>query len=153
MQEILNLVKQTNEVMTAFSEARNETLREAQAETKNCLDNLRIAAVSATRQAQGMEAVAEKMQAEIAEVGNPGDLLDACFGGIDSVLNGIESVQHQLEIDYPHVKGHYDAAAVEQVFSAFYTTEMERDVLHAALRGTALPMTQPTFAGNSVELF
>lgn len=30
---------------------------------------------------------------------------------------------------------------------------MERDVLHAALAGTALLVAQKTFAGNSVELF
>jgi hypothetical protein len=58
-----------------------------------------------------------------------------------------------LEVDHPDVKERYDAAEVEQLFSASYTTEMERDVLHAALRGTALPVGQPTFAGNSVELF
>jgi hypothetical protein len=39
------------------------------------------------------------------------------------------------------------------MFSAYYTTEMERDVLHAALRGAELPVGQETFAGNSVELF
>jgi hypothetical protein len=39
------------------------------------------------------------------------------------------------------------------LFSALYTTEMERAVLHAALGGKALPAAQPTFAGNSVELF
>ena len=58
-----------------------------------------------------------------------------------------------MEIDHPDVTERYDAEDVEQMFSAFYTTEMERDVLHAALRGTALPAAQQTFAGNSVELF
>jgi hypothetical protein len=39
------------------------------------------------------------------------------------------------------------------LFSASYTTEMERGVLRAALNGTELPGAQQTFAGNSVELF
>jgi hypothetical protein len=49
MQEILNLVKQTNAVMKIFSEASNERLREAQMHTRDCLDNLRSAAASAAR--------------------------------------------------------------------------------------------------------
>jgi hypothetical protein len=56
-------------------------------------------------------------------------------------------------MDHSDVKERYDPAEVEQLFSAFYTTEMERDVLRAALRGTELPVAQQTFVGNSVELF
>jgi Spy/CpxP family protein refolding chaperone len=153
MQEILNLVKQTNQVMEAFSEASNERLREAQVQTRAALGNLRTAAEFAASQAQQMKAATEKMQAQIAGVGKTGDLLDACFGRGDAVLAEIECLRRQLEVDHPDVKERYDAAEVEQLFSASYTTEMERDVLHAALRGTALPVGQPTFAGNSVELF
>ena len=153
MQEVLDLVKQTNEAMGAFSEASNERLREAQVQTRAGLDNLRTAAAFAASQAQEMEVATEKMQAKTAEVGNTVDLLDACFGRIDAVLTEIEGVRRQLEIDHPEVKDRYDAAEVEQLFSASYTTEMERDVLRAALRGTALPVAQQTFAGNSVELF
>jgi len=155
MQEILNLVKQTNEVMEAFSPAGNESLSEAQVQTRAGLDSLRTAAEFASRQAQEMKAATEKMQAKIAEVGKTGDLLDACFGRVDAVLAEIEGVQRQLEIERPDVdvKEGYDAAEVEQLFAASYTTELERNVLRAALRGTALPVAQPTLAGNSVELF
>ena len=62
-------------------------------------------------------------------------------------------MRRQLEIDHPEVKERYDAAEVERLFSASYTTEMERDVLRAALSGAELPVAQQTFAGNSVELF
>ena len=117
------------------------------------LDNLRTAAAFAARQAQEMKAATEKMQAKTTEVGDSVDLLDACFARIDAVLAEIEGVRRQLEIDHPEVKERYDAAEVERLFSASYTTEMERDVLHAALRGTDLPVAQQTFAGNSVELF
>ncbi len=153
MQEVLDLVKQTNEAMGAFSEASNERLREAQVQTKAGLDNLRTAAAFAASQAQEMEVATEKMQAKTTEVGNIVDLLDACFGRIDAVLTAIECARRQLEIDHPEVKDRYDAAEVERLFSASYTTEMERDVLRAALRGTDLPVAQQTFAGNSVELF
>ncbi len=94
---------------------------------------------------------------KIAEVGNTGTLFEACFGRIDPVLTEIESMKLQMESDQPELKeryeDRYDHAEVERLFSASYTTEMERDVLRAALRGKALPIARPTFAGNSVELF
>lgn len=152
LQGILNVVKQTNEVMKAFSESSNETLSAAQAQTRGCLDDLRAAASSAAGQAHGMKEATEKMQAKIAEVGNTGDLIEAGCGRIECVLSGIEGIKRQLEIDHPETKN-YDRSKVEQLFGASYTTEMERDVLRAALGGKALPVTQQTFAGNSVELF
>jgi DNA repair exonuclease SbcCD ATPase subunit len=100
-----------------------------------------------------MRVATEKMQAKTAEAGSIGDRLDACFGRIDSVLAELEEVRRQLEIDHPTVKERNDDAEVERLFSASYTTEMERNVLHAALRGKPLPVAQQTFAGNSVELF
>jgi hypothetical protein len=42
---------------------------------------------------------------------------------------------------------------MEQLYSASYTTEAEREVLHAALGGTALPAAQAAPGGNGVELF
>jgi|CZKH01.1.fsa_nt_gi hypothetical protein len=79
-----------------------------------------------------------------------------CFGRFDAVLIEIERAKRELEIDPPDGKdgeNRYDTAEVERLFSASYTTEMEREVMHAALRGAALPVAQQTFAGNSVELF
>lgn len=153
MHEILKLVKQTNEVMEAFSQATNERLHEAQVQTRASLDNLRSVAELAARQAQEMQSATEKMQAKIAKVGNTGAPLAACFGGFDALLTDIEGARRQLELELPNARKRYDAAEVERLFSASYTTELERDVLRAALRGKALPVAQATFAGNSVELF
>ncbi len=153
MQEFLNLELRTNQVTKTFSEASNERLRETQAQTMACLDNLRTAGASAAKQAQDMKVATEKMQAKSADAGSTGDRLDACFRRIDSVLSAIEEVRRQLEIDYPAAKERYDAAEVERLFSAFYTTEMEREVLRAALGAKAMPAIQTTFAGNSIELF
>ena len=100
-----------------------------------------------------MEAATERIQVKIPEAGSSVDLLNACFGRFDTILIELEDVKCHLEIDHPEVKEQYDAAEVEQLFSASYTTEMERDVLRAALRGTELPVAQQTFAGNDVELF
>jgi glutathione S-transferase len=153
LQEVLGMVKQTNDLMGAFSGAGQERLREAQKQTWAGLETLRDAAVFAARQAQEMKAATEQMQAKTTAVGNTVDLLDACFGRIDEVLTNLEGVRHQIDIDCPQVKDGYDAAEAERLFSASYTTEMERDVLRAALSGAELPVAQQTFAGNSVELF
>lgn len=153
MQEVLNLEKRANGEMGAFSEASNERLREAQAQTRAGLECLRSAAEFAAGQAREMNAATEKMQAKTTQVGNTVDLLDACFGRIDAVLAELEVVMRQLEVDQPDVKKRYDAAEIERMFSASYTTEMEREVLRAALGGRDLPVGQQTFAGNDVELF
>jgi hypothetical protein len=153
MQELMVLVKHANELMEAFSEAAREKLREAQVQTRTSLENLRTAAAFAARQAQEMKVATGKMQDKIAKVGSTGDLLDACFDRFDVVLTEVEEVRRQLEIDDPGVKQRYDPDEMEQLFSASYTTEMEREVLRAALRGKALPVAQTTLAGNSAELF
>lgn len=153
MEEILGVVGDTNKVMTAFSDASNEKLSAARAQTRACLEDLRAAASSAAGQAHGMKEITDKMKAQTAEIGSTGDQLDACFGRIDSVLSGIETIRSQLEKDHPEVKNGYDRAEVEQLFSASYTTEWEREVLLAALGGCPLPVAQQTFSGNSVELF
>jgi len=150
----LTLVKQTNEVMEAFSEASNQSLRQAQTQTRTGLEGLREAAAFAARQGEELKTATDKMQAQIAEIGTTSDLLDSCFGRFDAVLAQIEGVKRLLKIGHPQVRDHGDAAAVEKLFASFYTTEVERDVLRAALRGSVLPVArQPALAGNSVELF
>jgi uncharacterized protein YoxC len=156
MQEILQLVERTNQLMEAFSETSNQALREAQVQTRTSLDSLRATAAFAAGRAKEMKIATENMQAKIAEAGTTGTMLDACFGRFDAVLTEIERAKRELEIDPPDGKdgeNRYDAAEVERLFSASYTTEMEREVMHAALRGAAPPVAQQTFAGNSVELF
>lgn len=153
MQEMLKLAEQTNQVMEAFSERSNQRLREAQLETRGGLDSLRSAAAFAAGQAEKMKLATEKMQAKIVKAGSTGDLLDACSGRFDLVLAEMEAVHRQLEIDDPQVKQRYDAAEIERLFSASYTTATEREVLQAALHGTPPPVVQQSFEGNSVELF
>jgi hypothetical protein len=153
MEEMQSLIDQTKQVMEAFSEASNEKLREAQAETSTGLDNLRQAAAFAASQSREMEAITGKMQAKGAEVGSIDDFLDASSGQLEMILSQLDGVKRELETDHPGVKHGYDEAEAERLYSAAYTTEMERDVLHAALRGGALPVAQLAMAGNSVELF
>src|SRR5208283_4883378 len=97
--------------------------------------------------------VTDQMRTRVAEAGDTGNLLDTCFGRIDSVLIEIEAMKFDMESAQPDLNERYDTTEVERLFSASYTTEMERDVLRAAITGAALPLAQPEFAGNNVELF
>ena len=153
MQEIAILVQQTNQVMEVFSEASSQELRDAQTQARSGLASLQATAALVGRKAEEMNLATGKMQSKMAKIGNNSDLLDACSGRFDGVLAEIEGVRQQLEIDHPDVGAGCDVADAAQVFSSFYTTEMERSVLNAALSGTAVPVAQQTFVGNSVELF
>jgi hypothetical protein len=124
----------TEEIRTLV-EASKEGLRAARSETMGSLGILREAA-------------------KCAEIGSAGNRLEVCFGQLDTARTGIESAQRALEQEGGPGSGTgFDAEAVERRFSADYTTEMERAVLRAALAGGPMPVAQPNFAGNSVELF
>jgi hypothetical protein len=134
-EEIRTLVEQSRTTLEAFSEASKEGLRAARSETMGSLGILREAA-------------------KCAEIGSAGNRLEVCFGQLDTARTGIESAQRALEQEGGPGSGTgFDAEAVERRFSADYTTEMERAVLRAALAGGPMPVAQPNFAGNSVELF
>jgi hypothetical protein len=153
MAEMVEVAKQMNEAMQIFSDAGSQRLREEQAETNACLENLRNAASSAAAHAHEMKLVTDQMQEKIVHVGNTGNFFAACFGRIDSVITAMEAMQLQTESDQPDLNRRCDRAEVERLFSASYTTEMERAVLQAALGGKALPIAPPKLTGNSVELF
>ena len=153
MEEMQALMNQTNTMMEAFSESSNEKLREAQFQTRAGLENLRAAAAFAAKQSQEMEMITGKMRAKGAEVGGTYDLLDSCSGQIEGILTQLESLRNGLELEHPGVKHGYDEMEAERLYSATYTTEIEREILRAALRGAPLPVAQPALAGNGVELF
>lgn len=153
LKEILALVQQSNEVTEAFSQSSTDTLLEAQAQTRAGLDGLRDAATFTGIRAREMTLATEKMQAKIKEVGATGEVLDEAFARSAAVLREIESLRLHLEVYYPWVRQEVDPQEAEDLFAAFYTTELERDVLRAVLLQTDLPAHQPSLAGNSVELF
>jgi hypothetical protein len=151
--EILALVKHTNQVMEAFSPAANEKLREAQVQTRACLVDLRSAAEFASDQTQQMHTGSAKIQLKIAEIGKVGDRLGEAFARGDVVSAEIEQLCWQLESDVPDIKRSRDLLEAEKIFSASYSTETERDVMRAALSGKPLPVAQQATGGNTVELF
>ena len=153
MQEVVSLEKQANQAMDAFSEASNTRLREAKSQADSSLDTLRSAAAFAAGRAQEMNAATAMMQARTSEVSASVDRLETCFGQIDALRTELEQIKRRLETECPNLEDLYNQAEIERLFSAHYSSEMERKILHAALQGGELPAPQATFAGNDVELF
>ncbi|MGD0907595.1 MAG: hypothetical protein ABSA96_08430 [Candidatus Acidiferrales bacterium] len=151
--EILRLVKKADEVMGVFSEASSQTLRENRSQTIAILNNVRGAAGLVAKEASRMQVLTETMQGNLANFGDKGDAFDVCFGHLDTALSRIEGLARGLESENPQIAGQYDAAEAERLFSASYTTEVERNVMNAALYGAPLPVMEQSFAGNDVELF
>jgi len=103
--------------------------------------------------ARQMKLATEKMQAKIKEVGASGQLLDEAIARSATVLREIECLRLHLEVYHPWVREEVDLEEAEHLFAAFYTTELERAVLRAALQEKDLPVHESSVAGNSVELF
>jgi chromosome segregation ATPase len=152
-EQILGLVEKAKTGMDAFSQASNDGLRKARAETKVSLDNLRTAAAFASKQATKIEARIGEFKARIAAVCAVGDSLDASFAHINKVLSELEALRSHFENYSQKSLGSRDQEEVEAMFSCLYTTEMEREVLRAALNGAPLPVMQQNLVGNDVELF
>jgi hypothetical protein len=151
--EILSLVKTADEAMGVFSEASNRKLQENRSQTKSILDNVRGAAESVAEEASRMQVVTESMQSDLARFGDRGDAFGACFSHLDSALSRVEELARDLQVESPQITDQYDAAEAGRVFSASYTTEIERQVMNAALHGAPLPVLSQSIAGNDVELF
>jgi hypothetical protein len=153
MDEILALVEKSKIEMKAFSAEGNDELRLAQAETRVGLEHLRSAAQFAAAQAEEIEGATRKLQAKIALVDGTAERLGVSFKQIGEVLGAIEGVGSEWENEYPGAVKRCDRAEMEEEFSAPYTTEIEREVLRAALCGGPLPVAEQNLAGNDCELF
>src|SRR5579862_3427195 len=153
LNEILNLVTETNKVMEVFSERSMQKMREDQGETRTALNAVREAAAFVGREAAQMQTITRRMQSDLAGLGKPAECLDRSFAGLGSILDQIDSLARQLRSSEPQIAARYDPAEVEHIFSASYTTEIERMVMQAAMQGTPLPGSEQSLAGNAVELF
>lgn len=153
LSEILGLVERTTALMEVFSEASSQKLREGQAQTRTALDSVRSAAAFVAKEATRMQTITENMHANLADVAATGTRLERCFGYLDSVLSQMAGLAREWESSDPPAAGPCDPAEVERWLSGFYTTEIERSVMSAALHGTAMPVVEQLFAGNAVELF
>jgi methyl-accepting chemotaxis protein len=152
--QIQSMVKHTNTVMDIDSESSKEKLRDDQTQTRAVLDSVRATAEFVAQESELIEVVTKEMQSNLNHLGSPEDELGACFRNIDAVVVHIENLTHKLRRHDAQIELRADAAKVERLFSTFYTTETERNVMSAALRGAPMPLVlQASFAGNDAELF
>jgi uncharacterized phage infection (PIP) family protein YhgE len=153
MEEILTLVERAGKEMQAFSAAGSEELKTAQIETRQGLDSLRSSAALANSNVTEIEAGLKKLQARISAVSASRDQLQGSFSVTESARTEMEKLARQMEIDHPEARQQWSRSDAEAIFGDCYTTEVEREVLRAALRGAPLPEAQHNLEGNSVELF
>ncbi len=153
LNEILTRVRRTSALMEVFSEASCQKLREEQARTAAVLTSVRSAAAFVAKEAAQMQALTEDMHAHLGAVADTGTRLEVCFRRLHPALERIEGFARELETSDPEIADRCDAGEIEQWLSGLYTTEIERNVMSAALHGTALPAPQESFASNAVELF
>lgn len=153
LSEIMERVEQTRQVMAVFSEEAGHELLAERAGIGAALKEVGSAAAFVSKEAAQMQELTEKMRGDTAGGGHTGGQLESCFGKLAGVLRQVEGLARSLEAQDPQIAGRCDAAEVERRFSAFYTTEIERGVMQAALRGTPLPVLGTALAGNGVELF
>jgi hypothetical protein len=152
MQDISGLMRQVESLVATFSEAEDPELQEALLQAREGLESLRSTSVCAANQARDIDLGLAKMRAMADGIARSVDLLDTSYGRIDRVLDHLEKVQLHLNSDCAG-DPEFDVEVMREYFSASYTTEIEREVLDAALGGGAPPPIQQPLEGNGVELF
>ena len=151
--EIMNLVDETNRRMEVFSEAKNEKLRQDEESASAALNSVRSAATLVASESAKMQAVTERMQADVTLAGSQGELLQVRFRPLEDAISGMQQLSKAVEARHPRVAESWNPAEIERLFSTTYTTEIEREVLLAALHGGEMPDLQQVSTGNDVELF
>jgi hypothetical protein len=153
LNEIESFVRKADDLMGVFSDASEKTQEENRLQTMSILESVRGAASLVARDASQMQLLTETMQDNLSHFDRQGDSFEGCFDYLDSAHNRIEKLTRQLQMENPKIAGLYDAREVERLFSASYTTEVERSVMSAALYGAPMPVLTQSIAGNDVELF
>jgi hypothetical protein len=150
MGEIAGLVNANGTALAVFEQGRRSEMGEARSAMHEGLEILRSAAACAETKGREIQEQIGLVREKLVRIGGSRDRLDDCFGRLAAALETLEQVRNGMPAAE---EGRCDAEAVERRFSAGYTTEMEREVLRAALRGGPLPTAASSFAGNGVELF
>jgi hypothetical protein len=151
--EIINMAQQFDEWMKTLSDAAFESLRNAQINTREALQSLSSASGFSSGQARDIERALATMHATAAGITNSVALLDAATRTIDGILSTLESARLQLDSGQAELRGQPVSAEMKRLFSASYTTEIERQVLEAAFGGAVLQPVHESVEGNQVELF
>ena len=152
MQEIRALAEGSRATIESLSGETRVRLREAQAATRAGLEFLRQAAACAESGGQQIQREAGTLEGHVGAVRTACERLEAGFAQLGQVLEEVESARRAAEAGSSE-RQTWNTAAMEERFGAEYTTEMERAVLRAALRGGPLPTAGAHLAGHGVELF
>jgi hypothetical protein len=153
MQEIAGLVERVGSLMTTLCEAGDGQLREAHLRSHEGLAPLHAAATLADAKAKDIQLGLRKMQTMSHTIAGSGDVLNAAYAHIDSILGELCTLQSRLKSASSSIDVGCDTAEIEQLYSASYTTEAERAVLQTVLHGVTAPSTDQALGGNNVELF
>ena len=153
MIEITSLSHRTKDVIATFSQGLSEELEQAQQQTRAGLDDLRLVVSCATEHAGQMGEITDKLHDQVALAGPVNKLFNGCLSSVTSILKDIVEVHERFVCANPKPSQPVDDSAMEQIYAVSYTTEMEREVLRAALRGAPLPAIDEGLSGNEVELF
>jgi hypothetical protein len=150
MDEIAGLVDASGAALAVFEQGRRVEMNEAGGAMREGLEILRGAAACAERKGREIQEQIGAVREKLVRIGGSRDRLEGCFGLLTAALEALEQMRNAMPAAEEAGR---DAEAVERRFSAGYTTEMERAVLRAALRGGPLPTASSSFAASSVELF
>lgn len=154
MKEILGLVDQAKDGMRALGCGGEDGLKSAQVEIKEVLHNLKAAAEDSARGAMQIAVLTSNLHGKIESIREKARQLNGHVDAMGEALHQIENVRQEIEEENPGIEMQLNGRAeMEQEYSAAYTTEIERHVLHAALFGSPLPEMQAIAEGNDVELF
>jgi hypothetical protein len=154
MQAIMELAEGTHTLMEVFSQSSEDELHGAQAETKRGLEQLRNVVSCASQRANEMESATDKLLTISSDTNFAKDAFNASCTALRAVMGEIERVRDYLTSNHAGASNmSQNRNDAESVFCSNYTTEFERDVARAALRGEALPDVHQALACSTVELF
>ena len=149
-----SLIVHAEEEMKALCHGGDDGLEAAQVEIKDVLSKLKGAAEDVSGNASRIAAAVSGLRAKIESIRSEAHLLNQLVDSVAEALEHIECVRREIEAENPGVEMLLtNRAGLEQEYSARYTTEIERQLLRAALFGDPMPAAQAVVAGNDVELF
>jgi hypothetical protein len=149
--ELQQRMSETHVAITSVSQERDHALREARAEIGGALGDLRSAAQCAGANAAEMTPWTAGLHEQIEMARSISRSLGKITDRIGQLIEEVKGLG-QNPADQGGA-GECDLAALEEEYSRAYTTEVERQVLRAALFGEAVPAAGVAATGNDVELF
>lgn len=153
LEQIFGLAERTKQGMEAFSVASSETLNEPRAATLESMAHLHSVGATAARIGTDIAAAIQELRDRIPKTATTEDRLGGSFVSLGHIIDAVEKARLALEAESPEALVSADVAEMEAAYGYEYTTQIEREVLRAAVAGAELPSAHQTLAGNDVELF